>query len=317
MSSTPPANPKSISFDSISFNETKHINTFIDYAFFKNNKKRIQKLYVEDYNPLKFYKTKLNNGYISVNHGESYSYEIHLVDANGNTSRLTVPIIGDSSTNNFDNNTNKKFNEFNLIETKKDYEIDFVDAKVSVPKGAFYKDVFLDISFKNDTLSIDRDTIPLLKPITISFNIDRYNDSIKDRLFVGKLSENNKIVNYSYTTDVLNSKKSTTKSLGNYMIGLDTINPSISPIGFKQNDWISNFNNLKIQVKDNESGIRKYNGWINDKWVLFELNTKKGVLVYDFDDNVIKEAKNDLYIEVLDNVGNRSEYRTTFYRKSN
>ena len=307
----------SISFDSISFNETKHINTFIDYAFFKNNKKRIQKLYVEDYNPLKFYKTKLNNGYISVNHGESYSYEIHLVDANGNTSRLTVPIIGDSSTNNFDNNTNKKFNEFNLIETKKDYEIDFVDAKVSVPKGAFYKDVFLDISFKNDTLSIDRDTIPLLKPITISFNIDRYNDSIKDRLFVGKLSENNKIVNYSYTTDVLNSKKSTTKSLGNYMIGLDTIKPSIFPIGFKQNDWISNFNNLKIQVKDNESGIRKYNGWINDKWVLFELNTKKGVLVYDFDDNVIKEAKNDLYIEVLDNVGNRSEYRATFYRKSN
>ena len=92
-------------------------------------------------------------------------------------------------------------------------------------------------------------------------------------MFVGKLSENNKIVNYSYTIDVLNSKKSSTKSLGNYMIGLDTISPSISPIGFKQNDWISNFTNLKIQVKDNESGIRKYNGWINDKWILFELNT--------------------------------------------
>ena len=127
----------------------------------------------------------------------------------------------------------------------------------------------------------------------------------------------NKIVNYSFTVDVLNSKKSSTKSLGNYMIGLDTISPSISPIGFKQNDWISNSTTLKIQIKDNESGIRKYNGWINDKWILFELNTKKGVLVYDFDDNVIKEAKNNLYIEVIDNVGNISEYKTIFYRKSN
>ena len=307
----------SISFDSISFNETKHINTFIDYAFFKNNRKRIQKLYIEDYNPLKFYKTKLNNGYISVNHGESYIYEIHLTDANRNTSILTVPITGDSLANNLDFNLNKKLNKFNLIETKKEYEFDFIDAKVSIPKGTFYKDISLDISFKNDILSIDKDTIPLLKPITISFNIDRYNDSIKDRLFVGKLSENNKIVNYSYTIDVLNSKKSSTKSLGNYMIGLDTISPSISPIGFKQNDWISNSTTLKIQIKDNESGIRKYNGWINDKWILFELNTKKGVLVYDFDDNVIKEAKNNLYIEVIDNVGNISEYKTIFYRKSN
>ena len=307
----------SISFDSISFNETKHINTFIDYAFFKNNRKRIQKLYIEDYNPLKFYKTKINNGYISVNHGESYSYEIHLTDANRNTSILTVPITGDSLANNLDFNLNKKLNKFNLIETKKEYEFDFIDAKVSIPKGTFYKDISLDISFKNDTLSIDKDTIPLLKPITISFNIDRYNDSIKDRLFVGKLSENNKIVNYSYTIDVLNSKKSNTKSLGNYMIGLDTISPSISPIGFKQNDWISNSTTLKIQIKDNESGIRKYNGWINDKWILFELNTKKGVLVYDFDDNVIKEAKNNLYIEVIDNVGNISQYKTVFYRKSN
>ena len=307
----------SISFDSISFNETKHINTFIDYAFFKNNRKRIQKLYIEDYNPLKFYKTKLNNGYISVNHGESYIYEIHLTDANRNTSILTVPITGDSLANNLDFNLNKKLNKFNLIETKKEYEFDFIDAKVSIPKGTFYKDISLDISFKNDTLSIDKDTIPLLKPITISFNIDRYNDSIKDRLFVGKLSENNKIVNYSYTIDVLNSKKSSTKSLGNYMIVLDTISPSISPIGFKQNDWISNSTTLKIQIKDNESGIRKYNGWINDKWILFELNTKKGVLVYDFDDNVIKEAKNNLYIEVIDNVGNISQYKTVFYRKSN
>ena len=121
--------------------------------------------------------------------------------------------------------------------------------------------------------------------------------------------------NYIYTTDGLNSKKATTKSLGKFILKQDTINPSISIVGFKNNDWISNFSNLKIKIKDLESGIRSYNGWINDKWVLFELNTKKGVLTYDFNDKIISEAKNNLRVEVIDNVGNKSVYKTTFYRK--
>ena len=121
--------------------------------------------------------------------------------------------------------------------------------------------------------------------------------------------------NYIYTTDGLNSKKATTKSLGKFILKQDTINPSISIVGFKNNDWISNFSNLKIKIKDLESGIRSYNGWINDKWVLFELNTKKGVLTYDFNDKIISEVKNKLRVEVVDNVGNKSVYKTTFYRK--
>ena len=121
--------------------------------------------------------------------------------------------------------------------------------------------------------------------------------------------------NYIYTTDGLNSKKATTKSLGKFILKQDTINPSISIVGFKNNDWISNFSNLKIKIKDLESGIRSYNGWINDKWVLFELNTKKGILTYDFNDKIISEAKNNLRVEVVDNVGNKSVYKTTFYRK--
>jgi hypothetical protein len=166
-------------------------------------------------------------------------------------------------------------------------------------------------------LTIDKDTIPLLKPITIYFNTERYNDSLKDRLFIAKISENNKVASYNYTKNAYDGIKSSTKVLGKYVLKLDTINPSISPIGFKENDWISNFSNLKIRIQDSESGIRNYNGWINDKWVLFEHNTKKGMIVYNFNDKIISEAKNSLHVEVIDNVGNKTEYKTTFYRKPN
>ena len=304
-----------ILFDSISFDKTKHINTFIDYSFFKNHKIRIQKLFIEENNPLDLYSSNINNGFITIKNKEFYKYEVNIYDANGNKSKLVVPILGVKT-----NKPLKLVNnhvELTYIERDKKYELEFNSVRVSILEETFYNNLFLEAKFENDILSIDKDTIPLLKPITIYFNTDRYNDSIKNQLYIAKLSDNKKMTSYNYTTDFSNGKKSSTKSLGRYTLGIDTINPSISPIGFKENDWISNFSNLKIKVNDVGSGIRSYNGWINNKWILFELNTKKGILVYDFDDNVVRKAKNNLHIEIIDNVGNRTEYKTTFYRKSN
>ena len=304
-----------ILFDSISFDKTKHINTFIDYSFFKNHKIRIQKLFIEENNPLDLYSSNINNGFITIKNKEFYKYEVNIYDANGNKSKLVVPILGVKT-----NKPLKLVNnhvELTYIERNKKYELEFNSVRVSILEETFYNNLLLEAKFENDILSIDKDTIPLLKPITIYFNTDRYNDSIKNQLYIAKLSDNKKMTSYNYTTDFSNGKKSSTKSLGRYTLGVDTINPAISPIGFKENDWISNFSNLKIKVNDVGSGIRSYNGWINNKWILFELNTKKGILVYDFDDNVVRKAKNNLHIEIIDNVGNRTEYKTTFYRKSN
>ena len=304
-----------IVFDSISFDKTKHINTFIDYSFFKNHKIRIQKLFIEENNPLDLYSSNINNGFITIKNKEFYKYEVNIYDANGNKSKLVVPILGVKT-----NKPLKLVNnhvELTYIERDKKYELEFNSVRVSILEETFYSNLFLEAKFENDILSIDKDTIPLLKPITIYFNTDRYNDSIKNQLYIAKLSDNKKMTSYNYTTDFSNGKKSSTKSLGRYTLAVDTINPSINPIGFKKNDWISNFSNLRVKVNDIGSGIRSYNGWINNKWILFELNTKKGILVYDFDDNIVRKAKNNLHIEVIDNVGNRTEYKTTFYRKSN
>ncbi|MFL2638423.1 MAG: M23 family metallopeptidase [Flavobacteriaceae bacterium] len=304
-----------IVFDSISFDKTKHINTFIDYSFFKNHKIRIQKLFIEENNPLDLYSSNINNGFITIKNKEFYKYEVNIYDANGNKSKLVVPILGVKT-----NKPLKLVNnhvELTYIERDKKYELEFNSVRVSILEETFYNNLFLEAKFENDILSIDKDTIPLLKPITIYFNTDRYNDSIKNQLYIAKLSDNKKMTSYNYTTDFSNGKKSSTKSLGRYTLAVDTINPSINPIGFKKNDWISNFSNLRIKVNDIGSGIRSYNGWINNKWILFELNTKKGILVYDFDDNIVRKAKNNLHIEIIDNVGNRTEYKTTFYRKSN
>ena len=72
---------------------------------------------------------------------------------------------------------------------------------------------------------------------------------------------------------------------------------------------------LKVKLSDNLSGIKNYRATINNKWILMEYDAKKGQLVYDFNDNIITETKNNLKIIVTDNVGNSTTFETIFFRK--
>ena len=58
-------------FNKFSFNEWRHINTFIDYANYKKNKLTIQKLFTTYYNPLEMYDRSLGDGSMDLTKLES------------------------------------------------------------------------------------------------------------------------------------------------------------------------------------------------------------------------------------------------------
>ena len=103
--------------------------------------------------------------------------------------------------------------------------------------------------------------------------------------------------------------------MGKFTLGRDSIPPKIVPSNFKANQWLSNFKVLKVKISDDFSGIKSYNGSINGEWVLFEYEPKKGLLTYDFSDKTFELSKHDLRLKVEDNVGNKTVYETTFFRK--
>ncbi len=74
---------------------------------------------------------------------------------------------------------------------------------------------------------------------------------------------------------------------------------------------------MKVKISDDFSGIKSYRGTINGKWILFEYDPKRNLLTYDFSDKTFKLAKHELEIEVEDNVGNKSVYKATFFKKYN
>ena len=300
--------------NSFSYDEWRHINTFIDYPYYKNKKIKIQKLYIEEFNPLDMYKRSLGDGVVKINETNvTYLYSVKLFDFNKNQSEILVPIQwvkqNDLST--------RKLDFENMFKVNKDstYNFKFPGAKVSIEKNSFYTDKMIQIFEENNLLHVDKDSIPLLKGITIKMDVSRYNDSIRNRTYIGRIGENKK-------SSFVSSKKeenyviAKVNNLGDFVIKIDSIKPNVSVIDISDNQWISNRKNLSIKISDNESGVKNYRGTINDKWILLEYNPMKGILSYDFNDNVNRDdVKNVLEIKIEDNVGNEKKLIKTFYRK--
>ncbi len=301
-----------VDFKRFSFDETKHLNRYVDYEFYYKNKKRIQKLFIEKNNPLSILKAHTNNGALKIESDTSSIYKIIVSDFKGNQSELKIPIKGA-----FKKLINTKLNNPDLqhISASEEIFLEKDHVSVQISKNTFYEDVDIQFQVSNDTLKLHTAIIPLQKSMTISFDISKYKGHDKDHLFIGSVSRYGNKLYYASTKKRGNSLTTRTKYLGSYTLGIDNENPKINAINFKNESWISKNNYLKVKISDEISGIKNYRATINDQWILMEYDTKTQLLTYDFNDNIIIETKNNLKIIVTDNVGNSSTFETIFYKK--
>jgi hypothetical protein len=190
------------------------------------------------------------------------------------------------------------------------------NVSVYIPDNTFYDDFFIDFDVVNDTLTLHKPIIPLKKNLVINFDISAFKDADKRKLYIGRMSEYGKKIYYVSALKKENKLTAFTKTLGTYSIGIDTDNPTIVPVNFQKNKWLSKYRYLKLKIDDKTSGIKNYRATINGKWVLMEYDYKKKTLIYDFNDGTVKnETKYNLKVIVTDNVGNSSTFETIFYRK--
>ncbi|WP_191859792.1 M23 family metallopeptidase [Hanstruepera ponticola] len=300
-------------FKRFSFDETRHLNRFIDYEHFKNKKERIQKLFVEPENPLSMYTNLDNNGFINVEDSTSSVYKIKVGDFHNNNSWLTINIEGKQASE-----MKAKPDSVTpyFIYAKKNNELINKHISVNFPENTFYDDFFIDFKVSNDTLSLHDDIIPVRDNFSISYDITGYKNPEAEKLYIARLvGYRNQYALYSQTYKKENVLTTYTKTLGTYALVMDTIGPKIKPLNFSKGKWLSKYRFLKVKIEDDESGISNYRATINGKWILMEYDYKKNELTYDFNDAISQETENNLKIIVTDNVGNSSTFETLFYRK--
>jgi len=300
-----------INFNRFSFDESKHINRYIDYYYYKKNKKRIQKLFIEKNNPLSIFSYNKNKGLIRVLDSTKSIFSIDILDYKGNKTNIRIPIkAGAEDLTNQNKDDKYKTHIISNKNTILGNELIYVE----IPPKSFYDDVNIDFLIHNDTIKIHEPTIPLQKSIEINFNIKKNFEGDKKYLFIGSINKKGKII-YNNTNRIGDFLKTKTRNLGTYTIGIDRKAPSIKAKNFKSDSWISNNKYLKIKITDDISGIKNYRATVNGDWILMEYDPKTNTLTHDFNDGIINSTENKLELIVTDNVGNSSKFESNFYRK--
>ncbi|ALJ06710.1 peptidase M23 [Pseudalgibacter alginicilyticus] len=300
-----------IDFSTFSFDESRHINQLIDYEHFQTKKQRVQLLFNNN-NPLSLYKNMIDNGVITMKDSTYAVYKIKVNDFKNNPAWITISIKGKKS----DGIKLKKDNTTALyLYANESKQLKDGNITVDFFRDTFYNNLYLDYNVSGDTLTIHKDIVPLKKDFKITFDISKFSDADKDKLYIARLIGYKNYPGYNFTERTENTLSTRTKTLGTYTLAFDTTKPTITPINFKNEQWLSNYRYLKIKIDDDRSGISNYRATINGKWVLMEYDYKTNTLTHDFNDGCVTETKNILKVIVTDNVGNNSTFESLFYRK--
>jgi hypothetical protein len=300
-----------IDFETFSFDESRHINQLIDYEHFQTNRQRVQKLYTDN-NPLSLYKNVIDEGLITIKDSTNAVYKIKVNDFKNNAAWITISVKGQK--NDVALSKNETTTPY-YIYAKESKQLKEGNITVDFLSDTFYNDLYLDYNVKGDTLTIHKDIVPLKKDFNIRFDVSKYSDADINKLYIARLIGYKNHPGYNYTKREGNTLSTWTKTLGTYTLATDTTNPTITPINFKNDQWLSNYRYLKVKIDDDRSGISNYRATVNGKWILMEYDYKTKTLTHDFNDGCVTETKNNLKVIVTDNVGNNSTFETVFYRK--
>lgn len=298
-------------FESFSFTETRYLNTLIDYDHYGRYRQKIQKLFKTPSNRLSIYNELHNNGKIEVKEGLDYNVEVIVKDLKGNKIKAVIQIQGKREE--LKNVEEVKKTE-DFIIAKKPNNYDLGAAKVYFPANTFYDDFYIDLKKGKDTVTIHNNRVAAHRKFTITFDVSKYSAEERSQLFVARL---NRKLRPNYTSTFKRGKTFTTRTrnLGTYTLAKDTIAPKIRPKNFKEKQWLNNYSYLSLLISDDLSGVNSYSATLNGEWILMEYEPKKNTITYNFDDKILDKKECNLKVEVSDNVGNKTIFTSTFYRK--
>lgn len=291
----------------ISFDETRYINSHIDYAERQKNKRFVQKSFVEPNNKINHvYKTSEN---LTIAEGEVHKMKYVLNDFNGNTRVVSFTLTGKSN-----EQASERRHKGERVEWGKTWAKDTLGISVIIPREALYKDEDIEISSlqltnDNSIYKIGDEGIAIHKPFTVSIPIDENMRRMGSQLFIGQVDEKSHqtYVGGSIEGDHIVAHP---KTMGNFALGVDSVAPKIKTKNTRTN--LKPSNSIMIGVSDDMSGIKKYNVYVDGKWECFEYDYKNVRLITTVGRLGLKPGSHTLKAIVEDEVGNKGEWEWSF-----
>ena len=115
----------------------------------------------------------------------------------------------------------------------------------------------------------------------------------------------------NYGNDVISSR---IYRFGEFLVVADTVPPVITA-RFADGAVVQQAQRLIFEVKDNFSGIKEYNAYIDGEWVPLEYSPTRRTLTYRFDPlHPIGGGEHVIVVMVTDNCSNKTIFKQTFIR---
>jgi hypothetical protein len=295
-----------------SFDNSKGINSHVDYPALINLKRSIQKSFVDPGNPLQIYSNLVNNGRIVLTDGKTHEVKYIVTDAKGNKSTLAFNVKTDAKAviNTPNSPIGNSYQYANLNEFNNE------DVKVILPKGTLYND--LNFFYKKlpkpqgNAFSAMHQIHNNLTPLHTGFEI-----WIKADSSLSKYQNKALIVNGNRSSQggyfENGFVKAKPRNFGSFFIAIDTVAPSIVPVNIANGKNMAVLSKMSFRISDNLSGIKSFNGYIDGKWVLMEFDTKTANLWHNFDEQT-KPGKHSFELIVVDMKDNTKRYAIDFFR---
>jgi murein DD-endopeptidase MepM/ murein hydrolase activator NlpD len=276
------------------FDESKYINAHIDFPYYKIEKARVQKCFIDDGNVFSTYKTDADKGRLNLalkkNHTGNIVFAVK--DFNGNAYYLQLCY---------------KIGESKLDQARVDYEKSIAGKRMLIPGKAQVveanglvikmdpKSIYDTVFYELETLFGDKNSfsrefvfhtpnVPIHAAFDIAIEPAFVPAGLESKLVLaysnGK-SDRFRSAGGSFENGVVKGKGA---NFGNYCIMLDTVAPTVKWMRYKNEDNPNDTLRWDFEIKDNFTGISSYSAYLNDNWILVDYDLKNQQLTYKFDE---------------------------------
>lgn len=299
-----------------SFDQTRALNSLIDYEKYIRSRRRIQQSFIDPNNKLMIYDRNKGSGHITMKNQETKKLKYLVKDINNNTSELSFSINGGQPKDGISASINAKVDT--ILTHNNTNTFMARDLVVNFPKNTLYNDLPFEYhtskAIKNavsPTHHVHNDYTPLHDYITISIKPTNLPDDLKSKAVMVHSNKKNKLtaVGGTWYKDFLIAE---TKLLGKYAIMVDSVAPLITPINISPNKNMKHNSAIIVKIGDNLSGIKQFRGMIDGKWIVMEYEAKRAQLIHRFE--ALAPGKHTFTLEVKDDVENSSTIEIPFIR---
>jgi hypothetical protein len=303
--------------NSFSFDDSRKINSYIDYEQLIKSKRKFQRTWIEPCNSLGNFEYSENDGIFDPMIGVVHQVKIEIKDSHKNSSILEFSIEGkyrevhppdEECTAAFEcgQKNNYKTEKFNI----------------ELPENSLYNN--LNFQYQTEEAGngyfspihkIHKNTVPLNSAATITIKTENLGERLFEKALLvnidpetGKFSAaGGKYKNGWITSEI--------RTFGNYAVSIDTIPPTILPLSIANKTTLSETDKIRFEIEDELAGIETIEGLIDGKWALFEYDAKNNLISHYFDDQRFELGQqHDFKLTVTDSKGNSAIYEASFFK---